>query len=662
MMLILACLISVCQLPVALTQDVGSDRTLFLSGPTDIEQVGRKIDLLLDPSHALELSDVIREQAFEFSPISTPSVDVGYTDAMVWLRLELENTDSDARDWRLFFHENFKQIFHVYLVTEAGTVSHPMAQDSQSPFSVRPISYPDIVVPLTLAPGERVTVFVRYWTEGLTSLPLSIETVESFTAISVRNAAKQSVFYGMMVIMIGFAAVGGLVLQHPIFLPYIGYALATLIYLMHVDGFAFQYLWPDHPQLNWQVATIAGGAYGLFGAIFCRIFLGTAKHHPIIDKLLAGMILVFLGLMIAAQFGDLRTIKKYMLLAVFCGVLLYAFAALLAARNRFKPVRFYLAAWLAALGSGLLMTVRHWFGFEVSEEFQHETMRVVMIFDAFMLGLAIVDRFNQVRESRQKAMRVSLEQAQRNLELSRRLRQLEARYELALETTTKHREHMENTVHDIRQPLHALRLAVQGSVDDISSGSDKQYREINDSFSYIEGLLSAYLDPESTQSGDAQGSLSDIKLGEILGSIHEMFVSDAQAKGLDFTCVPTSVMVPVDPLALMRIFSNLVSNAIKYTSEGRILLGVRRSDGAVRIEIHDTGPGLSREEFGIACRRGERLHSPLGHDTVHEPGHGYGLAIAVDLAKRHGYRLDLLGKCDRGTSIGLTIPMHNPAD
>lgn len=661
MMLILACLISVCQMPVALAQAAEPERTLLLTGPMNTEEVGRKIDLLLDPSHALELADMIGERASEFLPISTPTVDVGYTDAMVWLRLELENVANDVRNWRFFFHENFKQIFHVYLVTEAGTVSHPIAQDSKSPFSVRPISYPDIVVPLTLAPGERVTVYVRFWTEGLSSLPLSVETIESFTAISVRNAAKQSIFYGMMVIMIGFAAVGGLVLRHRIFLPYIGYAFATLIYLMHVDGFAFQYLWPEHPELNWQAATIAGGAYGLFGAIFCRIFLGTAKHHPVIDKLLAGMILVYVGLMVAAQFGDLRIIKKYMLLAVFCGVLLYAFAALLAARNHFKPVRFYLAAWLAALGSGLLMTLRHWFGFEVSEEFQHETMRVVMIFDAFMLGLAIVDRFNQVRDSRQKALRFSLKQAQRNLEMSRRLRKLEARYELAVETTSKHREHMENTVHDIRQPLHALRLAVQGSVDDTSSGSDKQYREINDSFSYIEGLLSAYLDPASSQANEAQSSLSVIELSEILVSIHEMFVSDAQAKGLDFTYVPTSLTVPVEPLALMRIFSNLVSNAIKYTPKGKILLGVRRFGGAVRVEIHDTGPGLSQEEFEKACRRGERLSSNLGHDTVLDPGHGYGLAIVVDLARRHGYRLELLGKRSCGTSIGLTIPMQSPA-
>lgn len=651
--LTLACLIFIFQTSIALAQDAGFNRTLILNGPVDVETVGRHVDLMLDPARTMELPDVMGDRASGFSPITGRVVDVGYTDAMVWLRLNLENEGREAVDWRLHFQENFKQVFHVYIVDAAGVVSHPMAQNADSPFSVRPISYPQIVVPLALGLGDRATVYVRFWTEALTRLPLSIETVESFTAISIANAAKQSIFYGMMIIMIGFAVVAGLVLRHPVLAAYIGYASATLIYIMHVDGFAFQYLWPNLPVLNWHVATIAGGLYGLFGVIFCRIFLSTAKHHPIIDKLLVGMIVVFVGLMIAAQVGDQRIIKRYMLLAVLCAMLLYTLAALLAARNRFKPVRFYLAAWLVAVGSGLLMTLRHWFGLDVSEQFQHDTQRAVMIFDAFMLGLAIIDRFNQVRESRQKALRLSLKQAQRNLEMSTRLRNLETRYELALQTTNRHREHMENAIHDIRQPLHALRLAVQGSVSDANSGTDRHYREINESFDYIEGLFGDFLNPEGSRSSDAQGDLSDIRLGEILGSIHEMFAPDAKAKGLNFTYVPTSVTVPVKPLVMMRIVSNLVSNAIKYTPSGRVLLGVRQRGDGVRIEIHDSGPGLTMEEFQKACGRGERLPSAQTSDA----GHGFGLAIVIDLARQPGYRLELLGERGGGTSIGLTVPM-----
>jgi signal transduction histidine kinase len=132
-----------------------------------------------------------------------------------------------------------------------------------------------------------------------------------------------------------------------------------------------------------------------------------------------------------------------------------------------------------------------------------------------------------------------------------------------------------------------------------------------------------------------------------------MFLPDAKAKGLSFRYVPTSVAVRIQPLAIMRIFSNLVSNAIKYTPSGKVLLGVRRRGDTVRIELHDTGPGLTPEEFETACGRGARLASAL---TVSD-GEGYGLAIVVELARRHGYGLELLNRTGSGTSVGLTIPL-----
>jgi signal transduction histidine kinase len=102
----------------------------------------------------------------------------------------------------------------------------------------------------------------------------------------------------------------------------------------------------------------------------------------------------------------------------------------------------------------------------------------------------------------------------------------------------------------------------------------------------------------------------------------------------------------------MRIFSNLVSNAVKYTPSGKLLLGVRRLEDAVRVELHDTGLGLTAQDFELACKRGSRLDPAL---TVGD-GKGYGLAIVVELARRHGYKLELLDRNSPGTSIGLTIP------
>jgi len=627
------------------------DRTLVLDGPVSADTVARSIDLMLDEDHTLQVGDASGARAGDFNPITTRVADVGYSDAVVWLRLRLENATETTTDWRLHFKENFKQVFHVYIDGGDGEPVHALAQDLDSPFSTRPISYPEVVVPMALAPGDRATVYVRFWTEGSTNLPLAIETASSFNEISTRNAAKQFIFYGMMIILIVAAAMAWVVLGHPIFPAYIAYAGSTLLYLMHSDGVAFQYLWPNFPAFNSYASVVAGGSYAVFGAVFARIFLNTPKYHPIVDKLLVAVIVVTATMMVSGLFVEPRLIKKYLILVVLFAVGLFTVAALLAARQRFKQVRFYVFAWLGATVSAGLMTVRHWFGVEVSQEFQYDSMRVVMIFDAVMMGLAIVDRFNQLRQERQKALRLSLEQAERNLDMNTRLRNLEARYELALETSSKHQRLMENTVHDIRQPLRALRLAVQGIMNDRKQMSGTSYSDVYDSFDYLESLVAGHL--EDRGSDVPEETVADMKLGEILGSVYEMFLPDAKAKGLSFRYVPTSVAVRIQPLAIMRIFSNLVSNGIKYTPSGKVLLGVRRSGDTVRIELHDTGPGLTPEEFETGCGRGARLASAL---TVSD-GEGYGLAIVVELARRHGYGLELLNRTGSGTSVGLTIPL-----
>jgi signal transduction histidine kinase len=631
------------------------ERTLDLSGPVAEERVAAHIDYLLDESHALGISDVLGPRAGDFRPIVTKSADFGYTDAMIWLRLRVANTTAETRDWRIYFHENFKQVFHVYIVDSDGNVDHAVAQEIDSPFTTRAIAFPELVSPLRVAPGGTATVFVRFWTEGSTNLPLSIETVESFTAISARKSAKNFVFYGMMLVLIVAAFLSMLVLRHPIFPAYIAYAGATLLYIMHSDGVAFQYLWPHFPLFNSIASVVAGGSYAVFGALYARIFLNTPKYHPLIDKLLLAVMAVVVVMVASIVVVEPRVIKKTLILVVLFAVMLFTVAGLVAARRRFKQVRFYVIAWLGAMISATLMTVRHWFGVEISQEFQYDSMRVVMIFDAAMMGMAIVDRYSQLRAERQAAMQSSLDHARRNLDMTKRLRDLEEGYEMAVQTSALRDQQLENTVHDLRQPLHALRLVVHGAING-NQAQQFNYADIDDSFRYLETLVTDHLDRAvARENAEAKSAVADggeVPLDDILRKAHDMFLADAREKGLEFVYVPTSAVAQVEPLAMMRIVINLVANAIKYTDAGKVLLGVRRRHGDVRIEVHDTGPGLDGNAFAEACERSVRLASAQHASD----GHGFGLAIVTELAERHGYRIGVVENRRTGTGIAIDIP------
>ena len=121
-----------------------------------------------------------------------------------------------------------------------------------------------------------------------------------------------------------------------------------------------------------------------------------------------------------------------------------------------------------------------------------------------------------------------------------------------------------------------------------------------------------------------------------------MFGEEARNKGLDLRVVPSGAVVNTAPLALMRIVSNLVSNAIKYTEDGRVLLGCRRRDGHLCIEIHDTGPGMSESELARLAKPYERASDA--------PGTGLGLALVHELAATAKLDIQLASAPGKGTS------------
>ncbi len=633
---------------------LASERQFDITGPMDVDSVGAQIEFLFDDDHSLTVADMLGDEAGNFRPLETSVADFGYTNSMIWLRLVMHNASEDTVDWRLYFHENFKQIFHVYLVDKDGKVDHALALDLDSPFSHRAVAFPEVVVPFAVPPGDDVTVYVQFWTEGSTNLALSIETVESFTDIAATKTAKNFIFYGMMVVMILFALLAMAVLRLAVFPAYIAYTLSTLLYMMHSDGAAFQYIWSNYPAFNSFASVVFGAGYIVFGSIFARLFLNTRKYHPWVDKVLLATIVGTLLLVLSSAVIDTSIVKKYLVLIALWSVSLFTVSGLIAARKRFREVRFYVLAWFGAAISAGLMFGRHWLGVDVSQDFQYDSMRAVMVVDSMLMGMAIIDRYNQLRKRHQMTLHSSLEHAQRNLALAKRLRDLETRYDQAIDSSARRDRQLKNTVHDLRQPLHALRLAVHGAIRE-EPDKDTSYSDINDSFNYLERLVTEHLNQPAAPLGhhdtEEPNEVSDMPLNDILRSVYEMFLPDAEAKGLSFTYVPTSSHVHIEPLAVMRMVTNLVSNAIKYTETGKVLLGVRRGSDGISIQVHDTGSGLTEQSFAEARKRTSRLTTSESGPE----GHGLGLDIVSELAERHGYRLRLLPGRIGGTGIAVEV-------
>jgi Na+/proline symporter/signal transduction histidine kinase len=207
--------------------------------------------------------------------------------------------------------------------------------------------------------------------------------------------------------------------------------------------------------------------------------------------------------------------------------------------------------------------------------------------------------------------------------------------------------------HDILQPLNAARLYVTSLVERRNGGEDSRLVEnIDDSLEAIEEILSALLDISRLDAGAMTPSISNFKMADLMRSLEIEFAPIARAKGLELTFVPCSLPVQSDRLLLRRLLQNFISNAIKYTPQGRVMVGCRRRGSALRICVYDTGVGIPIVKRGEIFKEFHRLEQ--GARIAR--GLGLGLSIVERLARvlDHGIAID--ANAGGGSVFSVTVP------
>src|SRR5215831_4918945 len=190
--------------------------------------------------------------------------------------------------------------------------------------------------------------------------------------------------------------------------------------------------------------------------------------------------------------------------------------------------------------------------------------------------------------------------------------------------------------HDILQPLNAARLYVTSLVERQGRGEDAQLvGNIDASLDAVEEILAALLDISRLDTGALKPEMMTFRIDELMRQLEVEFTPMAREKGLALTFVPCSLAVRSDRRLLRRLLQNLVSNAIKYTPQGRVLVGCRPHDGRLRIEVYDTGLGIPASKKRAIFQEFYRLDQ--GAKSAR--GLGLGLSIVERIARVLDYRI-----------------------
>ena len=209
--------------------------------------------------------------------------------------------------------------------------------------------------------------------------------------------------------------------------------------------------------------------------------------------------------------------------------------------------------------------------------------------------------------------------------------------------------------HDLLQPLNAARLSLS-ALTDLAPGPEAKAvaRQVERGLETIEDLIKALIDISKLDAGIVRPVVKPVRLADLVAGIEASFRPFAERKELRLVTRCADLVVETDGILLQRILQNLVSNAIRYTESGGVLIAAQRRGKLCRIDVVDTGCGIPESERALVFEeffRGGREGDDGG------VGLGLGLSIVQRMASTLDHAIELHSRTGHGTRLSLTLPL-----
>jgi len=208
--------------------------------------------------------------------------------------------------------------------------------------------------------------------------------------------------------------------------------------------------------------------------------------------------------------------------------------------------------------------------------------------------------------------------------------------------------------HDLRQPLHALGLFVAQLHGRVRANERRRIvARIDAALSAMNELFNALLDISKLDAGVLTPSITEFPVAKLLDRVDTTFTGAAREKELSLRVISSSAWVGSDFILLERIVFNLVSNAVRYTNSGGVVVGCRKRGVNLRIEVWDTGPGVPQDQQQNIFGEFYRLGAPSGDGRS---GRGLGLAIVDRLCRLLDHSVRLTSILGKGSCFSVAVP------
>ena len=605
----------------------------------------RMIQVMFDETRKMGLEEA-RAHPEWFRRNETEQINAGITGDVIWLRLDAVNAGVEPGGWLLHTLMRSAEILDFYLIRDGRAQLLFSARDSGAALQ----NHDALAAEFQLAPGEQVTIYIRYLNQNISRIPLQILSFADAAAIRQSNAVIFTIVAASVAAFAVYSTAIFMLIGGRAILYYAIAEIGMLLLLANFDGLLSIDAGAYTPIVRRVAPAIYSAMVLIFAALFARNFFPLKMRAPRADLFLqvflgAGCAYLLATLLSAGapQLFDMVQIVPYLLLAV-----LWLFLPLLAVYATFR----WRAGYWPLIPGFFSVLFAHGYWILVVQNlvpeppFPPRLLGFNFVIQGFFMAIAVVLQVRQLRDSQLRA------QLDLNAALQKQLTETSRNAEMLHEMAEVGRL-VQAASHDTRSILHGLRSIAGGLKADVDTARAAQAAEqINYLTDDLEAVFGATMAGAVSGGNDDILALETVPLGGVMSALQMIHGRAFSATGLRFQTYGGGHELVSDRALLMRILGNLIDNARQYTSRGGVILAARRHGGDLRIQVWDSGPGIGAELLS-------RLLDPAagrmrGDDTI--PGQGSGLQTAKSLAVRLGGRLDACSRPGQGSRFELVLP------
>lgn len=352
--------------------------------------------------------------AGHFKPVPADNPTFGFVDGAYWFHARVANTGHADTRWLLVLEYALLDQVDLYVRHPDGQVEHFQSGD-QHPFAQRAVSYRHPNFWLQINPGQPLDLLLRVQSKSSMQVPLTLYTPTAFIELARDAQLGMGIYYGILLALLFYNLILFFSLRDRSHFLYSLHVFGFGMVLFCLNGFAFEYFWPDSTWLANAAVPMSMSLAMLAIHLFAREFLELPQRSPLGNRLLRALMVFHLCMLVASPFLDYRTAVLIGTAMVFPGVSSVIGVAIVVARRGFRPALLFLLAW-GMLLAGTMVYAMVSFGMLPKTFATEYGMQIGSAAEMIFLSFALAYRWAALRDENERIAREANEQLEQRVE------------------------------------------------------------------------------------------------------------------------------------------------------------------------------------------------------------------------------------------------------